>query len=92
MCSGTVGALLSDKRAHDCIPAVSVCAVILGATLIFLNSTPRPFSSSASSLETLFLLCRLPPFLPPAHSVFSFLLRGPQARGPSRPSGLSPGT
>lgn len=22
----TVGALLSDKRAHDCIPAVSVCA------------------------------------------------------------------
>lgn len=93
MCSDTVGALLSDKRAHDCIPAVSVCAVILGATLIFLNSTPPwPFSSSAYSLETLFLHRRLPPFLPPAHSAFSFLLRGPQARGPSRPSGLSPGT
>lgn len=81
MCSDTVGALLSDKRAHDCIPAVSVCAVILGATLIFLNSTPpRPFSSSASSLETLFLHRRLP-----AHSAFSFLLFcvAPRHAGPA---------
>lgn len=73
MCSDTVGALLSDKRAHDCIPAVSVCAVILGATLIFLNSTPpRPFSSSASSLEKT-LPPPPPPSLPPLQLILPFL-------------------
>lgn len=66
-----VGGLLSDKRAHDWIPAVSVCALILWATLIFLNSTPsRSFHSYTSSLETLFLLFRRR--FPPAHSVVLF--------------------
>lgn len=72
----TVGTLLSDKRAHDCIPAVSVCAMILCATLIFLNSTPpRPFHSYASSLEILFLLFRR--HFPPAHSVLLFCFAWP---------------
>lgn len=72
----TVGALISDKRAYGCIPAVSVCALILCATLIFLYSTPpRPFQSYASSLETLFLLSHR--HLPPAHSVFLFCFARP---------------
>lgn len=72
----TVGALLSDKRAHNCILTVSVCILILGATLILLRTTPSwPFHSYASSLETLFVL--LHRGFPPANFVFFFSFAWP---------------